>query len=200
MAKMLAQLEFRWPAWMRKEKPSSRPRKTRDAGDDKDDGLTAWCRDMAENLALPELARRVAVSWNPRMRTTAGRAWWPARRIELNAKLREFPEEELWRTLKHELAHLVAYERAGRRRIDPHGREWQMACAEIGIPGEKTFHTLPLKGRRLKRKHAYVCPSCLTSIHRVKPIKKAVACYSCCRKFNSGLYHDRFRLIENKLP
>jgi hypothetical protein len=31
----------------------------------------------------------------------------------------------------------------------------------------------------------------------VRPIKKAVACYECCRKFNNGVYHDRFRLIKN---
>ena len=45
-----------------------------------DGGLTEWSREKAEFLGLPELARRVQVSWNARMQTTAGRAWWPARR------------------------------------------------------------------------------------------------------------------------
>ena len=35
-------------------------------------------------------------------------------------------------------------------------------------------------------------------IHRVKPIQRAVACYDCCRKFNDGTYHDRFRLIKTQ--
>ena len=132
------------------------------------------------------------------MRTTAGRAWWPDRAIELNPKLKECEHEEIWRTLKHELAHLVAYERCGRRRIDPHGAEWQVACADLGIEGEKPYHNLPFKRRRMKRNHAYACPNCLAVVHRVKPITKAVACYECCRKFNTGAYHDRFRLIKNK--
>ena len=150
------------------------------------------------NLALPELARKVRVSWNPRMQTTAGRAWWPDRAIELNPKLRDCEPDQLWRTLKHELAHLIAYERCGRRHIDPHGPEWGAACADLGIPGEQPFHTLPFKRRRVKRNHAYICPHCDTTIHRVKPIRRAVACYDCCRKFNDGAYHDRFRLIKKK--
>ena len=105
---------------------------------------------------------------------------------------------QLWRTLKHELAHLVAYERNMRRRIEPHGIEWQVACADLGIAGEQPFHTLPFKRRRVKRNHAYTCPNCFSTIRRVKPIQRAVACYDCCRKFNHGAYHDRFRLIKNK--
>ena len=132
------------------------------------------------------------------MQTTAGRAWWPDRSIELNPKLRECEPAELWRTLKHELAHLIAYERCGRRHIDPHGPEWETACTELGIPGEQAFHTLPFKRRRMKRNHAYICPNCFATIHRVKPIHRTVACYDCCRKFNEGTYHDRYRLIKKK--
>jgi SprT protein len=196
MAKGSAQLEFRWPAWMRKAKPSP---KAPPAPGTADPGLTAWCQETARSFGLHELARKVTVAWNPRMRTTAGRAWWPSRAIELNPKLREFPEEESWRTLKHEFAHLLAYERCGRRRIDPHGAEWRAACVELGIPNESTYHSLPLKGRKLKRKHAYVCPSCLTMVRRVRPIRSAVACYTCCKKFNAGAYHERFRLIKNEI-
>ena len=50
----------------------------------------------------------------------------------------------------------------------------------------------------MKRNYTYVCPNCLTSLHRVKPIRRMVACYACCRKFNNGAYHDRFRLIAKK--
>jgi SprT protein len=131
------------------------------------------------------------------MQTTAGRAWWPDRSIELNPKLKECAPEELWRTLKHELAHLVAYERCGRRRIDPHGPEWQNACVDLGIAGESPFHNLPFKRRKMKRNHSYICSNCFTVIHRVKPITRAVACYECCRKFSGGTYHDRFRLIKH---
>lgn len=193
----MPQLEFRWTSWFRVLKAPEAPRPARTSGEDT--GLTAWCAESARALSLHELARKVRVSWNPRMQTTAGRAWWPDRAIELNPKLKECEPEQVWRTLKHELAHLVAYERCGRRRIDPHGPEWQAACAELGIAGEQPYHTLPFKRRRMKRNHAYVCSNCFSVIHRVKPITRAVACYDCCRKFNGGAYHDRFRLIKNTL-
>jgi len=164
-----------------------------------DAGLTAWCQETSQSLGLPELARRVRVSWNARMQTTAGRAWWPDRWIELNPKLKEFEPEELWRTLKHELAHLVAYERAGRRRIDAHGPEWRAACAELGIPHEQPYHSLPLKRRRMKRNYAYTCPWCLETIRRVKKIRRPVACYPCCVKHSGGAFDSRFTLVEQKV-
>jgi len=195
MGRSAPQLEFRWTSWFRVWKTPEAP-KPKPAGDD--DGLTAWCVEASKSLALNELARKVRVSWNSRMQTTAGRAWWPDRSIELNPKLKDCEPEELWRTLKHELAHLVAYERCGRRRIEPHGAEWQAACVDLGIPGEKPFHNLPFKRRQMKRKHAYICSNCSSVIHRVKPIKRAVACYDCCRKFSDGAYHDRFRLTKHQ--
>jgi len=195
MGRSTPQLEFRWTALLRLLKAPDAPRAKAHG---EDSGLTEWCADTAKALALPELARRVRVSWNARMQTTAGRAWWPDRSIELNPKLKACEPDEMWRTLKHELAHLVAYERCGRRRIEPHGPEWQIACADLGIPGEQPFHNLPFKRRRVKRNHTYICPNCFSVIQRVRPIRRAVACYDCCRKFNSGIYHDRFRLIEKK--
>jgi predicted SprT family Zn-dependent metalloprotease len=164
-----------------------------------DGGLTEWCREKAELLGLPELAHRVQVGWNARMQTTAGRAWWPDRLIELNPKLRDLPAEEMWRTLRHELAHLVAYERAGRRRIEVHGAEWRAACAELGIPNEQPFHTLPFKRKRMRRNYAYICPYCLTTIRRVKRISRAVACYACCSKYSGGCFDRRFQLLEERL-
>lgn len=196
MPRIAQQPEYRWTSWLRlfRADPPTREKSSLP----KDAGLTAWCVEKAANLGLTELSRRLLVSWNPRMQTTAGRAWWPDRAIELNPKLRECGDEEVWRTLKHELAHLVAYERNMRRRIEPHGPEWRAACAELGIPNELPYHTLPFKRRSPKRNHAYICPQCQCTILRVKPIRRSVACYSCCRKYNHGYYDNRFRLV--KLP
>ena len=194
MNRSTPQLEFRWTSWFRVLKTPEAPKATTK----QDDGeLTAWCAEASGALFLNELARKVRVFWNPRMQTTAGRAWWPDRAIELNPKLKDCEPEELWRTLKHELAHLVAYERCGRRRIEPHGPEWQAACVDLGIPGERPCHNLPFKRRKMKRNHAYICPHCSVVVHRVKPIKRAVACYDCCQKFSDGVYHDRFRLLRH---
>jgi len=191
----LRQLEFSWS----RRKAATPPVQRGGKGPNVDGGLGEWCREEAERLALPELARRVRVHWNARMQTTAGRAWWPDRLIELNPKLKEQAPEEIWRTLRHELAHLVAYERAGRRRIEAHGVEWRQACAELGIPNEQPFHNLPFKRKRMRRNFSYTCPYCLSVMRRVKQIKRPVACYDCCRKFSGGGYDPRFRLFEQKI-
>ena len=164
-----------------------------------DPGLAAWCAEAAAGQGLPGLARRVKVMWNPRMRTTAGRAWWPDRVIELNPKLKTLEPGQMWRTLKHELAHLVAYERAGRRRIQMHGPEWEQACRDLGIGGEKPFHELPFRRRRMRKKFAYICPVCWSTIERVKKIPHAVACYDCCRKFSRGRFDPKYRLVEKRI-
>jgi len=196
MSRWLRQLDLRWSARL-PAKPSAASEKRLLAKEDT--GLTAWCQETATALDLPELSRRVRVTWNARMQTTAGRAWWPDRLIELNPKLKDFPPEELWRTLRHELAHLVAYERCGRRRIEPHGIEWRTACADLGIPNEQPYHSLPLKRRRMKRNFTYTCPWCLESFRRVRKIRRVVACYPCCAKHSDGQFDIRFRLVEEKL-
>lgn len=132
------------------------------------------------------------------MRTTAGRAHYQALRIELNPGLMDLAgidgPAEIDRTLRHELAHLVAHLRARGRRIDPHGAEWRRACADLGIPGEARCHTLPFRSRQIRRKFLYRCPACGTEVPRVRKFKKAVACYACCLQHNCGHYDDRFRL------
>lgn len=175
------------------------PRELATNGLEPDAELSGWCVRQARVFGLENLAGKVAVTWNPRLRTTAGRAWWPDRFIELNPRLRELPEDELWRTLKHELAHLFAYERAGRRRVQAHGPEWRQACAELGIAGESPCHDLPFQSRRQRRRYAYVCPSCETTIERVRRMRGAAACYSCCLEHSGGHFDGRFRLVEREL-
>ena len=133
------------------------------------------------------------------MRSSAGRATWPHALVELNPRLTSIAQEEVTRTLLHELAHLVAYERSGRRRIEAHGREWQQACADLGIPGEKATHSLPLPTRKIARRWRYHCLGCQTHFDRVRRFKGHVACHSCCQRHNGGKYHQRFQLVEQKL-
>ncbi len=145
------------------------------------------------------LALRVEVHWNSRLRSTAGRAWQGRGRVELNPRLQLCGEEEISRTLRHELAHLVAHQRAarpaGRRRIDPHGREWRRACADLGIPGEARTHRLEaLQSRRLARRHVYVCPVCGLEYPRARPLRRPLACGACCNRHARGRFDARFRL------
>jgi SprT protein len=155
--------------------------------------LTLTCQQLLSQIGLPGMAKSVQVYWNPRLRSTAGYAAYPAWRIELNPRLMEF-EGQVDRTLRHELAHLVAYLRAGRRRIEPHGHEWQQACADLGIPGENARHTLPLPRHTVTRRHRYACPHCEHIILRVRKIKRGAACHTCCQAHAGGRYDERFKL------
>lgn len=142
----------------------------------------------------------VSVCWNPSLRTTAGLACWREKRIVLNPKLVEVSAAEVQRTLRHELAHLLAQHRAGRRRIGAHGEEWRDACADLGIPNETRCHDLPFKRRKIGRKHFYACPECSTVLARVRPLRRRVACVKCCRKHNGGTYHEKFRFRQIEPP
>ncbi|MEJ6579394.1 MAG: SprT-like domain-containing protein [Akkermansiaceae bacterium] len=164
-----------------------------------DSERSAACAGLLKSLGFGDLVGRVSVHWNARMRSCAGRATWPVALIELNPRLIEISWEEVRRTMLHELAHLVAYERNGNRRIQAHGIQWQQACADLGIPGERATHELSLPSRTLKRRWRYHCPACEVSFERVRKFKSRVACYDCCRKVNLGSYHEDFRLLEVKL-
>lgn len=141
----------------------------------------------------PQLAAIVVAGWNDRMRTTAGVAIAARWEVWLNPSLREISEEEVDRTLLHELAHLLAQHRHGRRRISPHGPEWRQACSDLGIPGEGRTHQLPFVSRRMKRSYQLRCPGCGESHERVRRPRGRFACLACCRRHNRGLYDERFR-------
>jgi SprT protein len=157
--------------------------------------LTEEARQSLGALGYHALASTVKVVWNRRMQTSAGRAFAREGRIELNPRLISFGEEEVRLTLKHELAHLLAHHRAGRRRIAPHGVEWRKACADLGIPSETRCHNLPLPRRTVRKRFAYQCPACKQEIRRVKKMRGPAACLACCRAHNGGRYTDRFRFV-----
>ncbi|MDB6004695.1 MAG: Acidic repeat-containing protein, partial [Prosthecobacter sp.] len=161
--------------------------------DGRDAVLEEQTRAMLLALDMPGGAKLVTVTWNARLRSTAGYARYPGWAIELNPKLREF-EGQVERTLKHELAHLIAYHRSGRRRIEPHGSEWRQACADLGIAGEKAQHRLPLPRNEVERKLTYACPVCHTAVQRVRKFRRPTACLQCCNRHAGGKYDSRFRL------
>jgi SprT protein len=160
--------------------------------------LEKLCRQLLRAASCPEL--RVTVEWNPKLRTTAGLACWRTKTISLNPKLIEISPSEVQRTLRHELAHFLAQQRAGRRQIAPHGIEWRQACKDLGIPNESRCHDLPLKRIRFEPRYFYACRECGTTLARVRAMKRHVACLKCCRRHNEGKYHHRFRFIPVPAP
>lgn len=164
----------------------------------KESELLAQSRELLIAAGAPTLAACVRVRWNARMRSTAGMAYWTKCLVTLNPRLALFGAAEIDRTLRHELAHLLAHDRAGKRRIQPHGPEWQKACRDLGLTDEKRTHDLPLPRRTAVRRYLYKCPACGSELARVKPLRKAAACIKCCRAHAGGRYDERFKFVAVK--
>jgi SprT protein len=155
--------------------------------------LEQIARHLLRALGATRVATELRVEWNSRLKTTAGRADYRQKLISLNPRLFEHPTE-IDRTLRHELAHILAQFRAGRRRIRAHGDEWRIACRDLGIADEKRCHNLPFPVRERARPYLYKCPHCRRDFPRTRRIKRAVACLTCCRAQNGGEFDARFRL------
>jgi predicted SprT family Zn-dependent metalloprotease len=152
-------------------------------------------------LKLETLAKNLTVFWNPKMRSTAGLAYTGSTQIVLNPRLIHFGPAEVERTLFHELAHLVAHHRCGRRKIAPHGPEWRQACCDLGLPNEARCHDLPLPRRKLVREFLYQCPQCKSLLERVRAFRRPAACMGCCKKYTAGRSDERFKLVRvRRLP
>jgi predicted SprT family Zn-dependent metalloprotease len=155
--------------------------------------LQRTARDLLRAHCAARIANELRVEWNLRLKTAAGRADYREKLISLNPRLIEHPIE-IDRTLRHELAHILAQFRAGRRRIPPHGAEWRQACVDLGIADEKRCHNLPFPARTYPARFVYRCPNCRQEFPRVRRMRRAVACLACCRKHNGGDFDPRFRL------
>ena len=156
--------------------------------------LEATARELLCSLGAQRIAAELRVEWNSRLKTAAGRADYRQKLISLNPRLVEHPSE-VDRTLRHELAHILAqFRQTSRRRISPHGPEWQQACRDLGIADERRCHTLPFPAKRYAPRFVYRCPNCRRDFSRVRQIKRTVACLACCRAHSGGEFDVRFRL------
>lgn len=174
------------------------PTQTETVGDTRH--LLLHARAALAQLGLDALAARLSVTWNARMRSTAGLAYPNKSLIVLNPKLAGFGWTEVERTLLHELAHLVAHERCGRRRISPHGPEWRKACTDLGLSNEARCHDLPLPRSRMARRFIYECPACRAKVERVRRFRRPAACLKCCQVHCGGRYDKRFNLVRVLQP
>ncbi|MGH7936451.1 MAG: SprT-like domain-containing protein, partial [Chthoniobacterales bacterium] len=155
--------------------------------------LQSQAGELLRALGADKLAREIRVEWNPRLKTCAGRADYRGKLISLNPLLQNHADE-IDRTLRHELAHLLAQQRVGRHRIAPHGPEWRRACRDLGIADEARCHNLPFATKMYAPRYVYRCPNCKQEFPRVRRIRRAIACLACCRKHNRGDFDPRFRL------
>ncbi|MFV0336838.1 MAG: SprT-like domain-containing protein [Chthoniobacterales bacterium] len=157
-----------------------------------DRDLVSLVDDLLIKAGAPNLVGKLSVRWKPRLRTTLGIADYQKKTIFLNPVLHKISQQEIDRTLRHELAHFLAQHRVGMRKIAPHGKEWHKACADLGIPDESRCHHIPLEQRRMKPKFFYQCPNCKFILPRVRKMKGRAACIKCCRKYSKGRFDARF--------
>lgn len=165
-----------------------------DPGYKNDVDLAGKVRELLIAAGASRIACEVRVEWNARLKTCAGHVDYRRKLISLNPLLREHGFSEIDRTLRHELAHLLAQFHAGRRRILPHGPEWRAACHDLSIGDEKRCHNLPFPRHERVRRFVYKCPNCLLNFPRVRRTRRAIACLACCRAHNRGKFHAKFRL------
>jgi len=125
---------------------------------------------LLARVKADDLAERVVLEYNPRMRTRAGACTYRRIRhdhaprqflIELNPTLLlERHPEALLPTLAHELAHAVVRVRHGGR-VRVHGEEWKAVMRRMGHSPDRC-HDLNVDGlqRRRDGESRWVCRRC----------------------------------------
>ena len=127
---------------------------------------------------MPDLARRVTIVYNPRLRTTLGRAILDDNRVELNVHLLRAYPDELLPAVVHELAHLAAPMRYGK--VRPHGREFKALMRAVNVPDDATHRldTARLKLRRRRYIYLHRCGDCGMMFLARKP-RRDCYCKAC---------------------
>jgi SprT protein len=176
----------------------------------RDRGLEEVCKGLVNAIdpKNQKWSHRIKVYWNPRLRTTFGMAYYRELTIHLHPNLYHISTATMWRCLRHELAHLLAWRNRKTRDLSSdHGWEWKQACAQLEIPGEPACGTIETQFQHLfkavqpHRKYHYQCPRCRRLYKRVHPVnpKKPRSCKKCCERHNSGAFSAKFRLRLKKI-
>jgi len=138
-------------------------------------------REIASRLGAaweaPELAEQVRIVYNPRLRTTLGRAMLDDRRVELNTRLLHEHPDQLVPLLAHELAHVVVHARYGR--VPAHGRHFRTLMRAVNMSPRAT-HDLPVKRRRRRGRYLYLhrCSDCGYSFV-ARSVRRGYYCIAC---------------------
>ncbi|MDP6546714.1 MAG: SprT-like domain-containing protein [Phycisphaerae bacterium] len=127
---------------------------------------------------IPDLARRVTIVYNPRLRTTLGRAILDDNRVELNVHLLRAYPDELLVTVVHELAHLAVRMRYGK--VRPHGREFKALMGAVNMSADATHHLDTARVKLQRRRYVYLhrCADCGMMFIARKP-RRDCYCKAC---------------------
>lgn len=174
MAPLQLELPFEAPPAPAAEAPPRPARRPRLPSTRRLAALERLARHLLRRLGKRGRWARVAVVWNPRLRTAAGRADGGARTIELNPRLLDRHPEELVPTLVHELCHLAAGIRHG------HGEPWKAAMRALGHPPAACHH-LDVEGLESRRRRwwRWRCVRCGETYLRRHRGARRFACSDC---------------------
>lgn len=122
---------------------------------------------------------RVRIAYNPKLRSTLGRAWLEDMKIELNTRLLLKNPDQLIPTVVHELAHLGVRILAGKR-ARPHGREFKILMHQAGQSSRAT-HSLDVSAVKRARKrflYLHTCDRC-KRYFTARSVRRNVYCGHC---------------------
>lgn len=97
------------------------------------------------------------------------------------------PATALREILKHEMIHLWLHVQG---LPSGHTAAFRAKARAIGQP--RTRHNIALPEPRSG--WVYTCPVCRSQFPRRRRYGRPVACSTCCKRFNGGQFHDRFKL------
>ncbi|MBI3953505.1 MAG: SprT-like domain-containing protein [Chloroflexi bacterium] len=151
------------------------------------------CRQILLGLSLPVSVPAVRLS--RRMTWRLGSYRRDRHEIALSYWLVAQHPREALETLKHELAHAIAYQGAPDSR--PHGAEWRRACQLLGIAPERCSSIARLgPPRRPRPRYLYACLACGQQVVYQRRLRAPHSCGRCDRRYN-----PRYRLsLVAQLP
>tara|TARA_B100000959_G_C14744595_1_gene526531 strand:+ start:102 stop:629 length:528 start_codon:yes stop_codon:yes gene_type:complete len=119
----------------------------------------------------------------------AGQANYRENKIRFNRQLLEkYAGEFVDQTVPHEFAHLVAYQKFGRR-IRPHGAEWKRVMEAFGVDPARTHSFDVAPTRRLKRFHYRChCPGSDYQLSSIRHNRVQRGGIYLCRKCGCALF------------
>lgn len=131
--------------------------------------LGETARALLDRLAAEfPLSGAARLEWR-RFRASAGRAHYEERLILLSSMLLT-DVDRLERTLKHEYAHLLAFDRHGRAGAG-HGAAWRRAMADLGLP-PVVRHDYPTDRNQPRQAVTYRCQRCGSALIRKRRLPR----------------------------
>ncbi len=103
-------------------------------------------------------------------------------------------DESIRDIILHEIAHAIVGLEHG------HDKVWQKKALEIGCNGKRCYDNSAFKENGKKAlisqsKYTLTCPNCGKELPAHRKRKRDVACGDCCRRYNNGVYTDKYKLI-----